>query len=104
MFCTVSPGLNVSVPAATMKSTSAVAVAAALKAEIYSYSRSRGLYAGLSIQGASLNIDDKADQSFYGIKKITPEQIFEGKVGSVPEAAAKLRSALEKFSKAAKTP
>ncbi len=97
-------GADAGVAAGPVGRSAEASTDAALKAEIYSYSRSRGLYAGLSIQGASLNIDDKADQSFYGIKKITPEQIFEGKVGSAPEAAAKLRIALEKFSKPVKTP
>lgn len=75
---------------------------AELKAEIYSYSRSRGLYAGLSLQGASLYVDAKANQSFYGTKGIVPRTIFEGQVVNVPDVAAKLRRALESFSGAAK--
>jgi len=38
----------------------------ALKAEVYSYSRSRGLFAGISINGANLAIDKSADAAFYG--------------------------------------
>ena len=37
-----------------------------LEAEVYSYSRSRGLFAGISINGTSLSIDKKADAKFYG--------------------------------------
>ncbi|RKR84816.1 lipid-binding SYLF domain-containing protein [Mucilaginibacter gracilis] len=37
-----------------------------LEAEVYSYSRSRGLFAGISINGAKLDIDAKADNAFYG--------------------------------------
>lgn len=73
-----------------------------LKAEIYSYSRSRGLYAGLSVQGASLYVDGDANQQFYGIKGIGAQAIFDGKVGNVPEAAGKLRNALGKYTGAAK--
>ena len=39
---------------------------AALKAEVYSYSRSRGLFAGITINGANLGIDHKADDRYYG--------------------------------------
>ena len=97
-------GADAGVAAGPVGRSAEASTDAALKAEIYSYSKSRGLYAGLSIQGASLSIDDKANQSFYGIQKIKPEQIFEGKTGQVPEEAAKLRSALEKFSKPVKEP
>ena len=37
-----------------------------LKAEIYSYSRSRGLFAGASLEGSALLIDRKANDAFYG--------------------------------------
>ena len=37
-----------------------------LRAEIYSYSRSRGLFAGVSIDGSSLQIDDEANAIYYG--------------------------------------
>jgi len=73
-----------------------------LKAEILSYSRSRGLYAGLSVQGASLYVDAKANQNFYGLKGIAPQTIFEGQITNVPEAAGKLRHALGTFSRNAK--
>ncbi|HEY2411442.1 MAG TPA: lipid-binding SYLF domain-containing protein [Pirellulaceae bacterium] len=37
-----------------------------LKAEIYSYSRSRGLFAGVSLEGSALQIDDQANANYYG--------------------------------------
>jgi lipid-binding SYLF domain-containing protein len=37
------------------------------RAEIFSYSRSRGLFAGVSVQGAGLKIDREANEAFYGI-------------------------------------
>jgi lipid-binding SYLF domain-containing protein len=69
-----------------------------LKAEILSYSRSRGLYAGLTLQGSSLQEDRKANRDFYG-EGVLPKDIFAGNVKSVPEAAVKLRSALGAFVK-----
>jgi lipid-binding SYLF domain-containing protein len=38
-----------------------------LRAEIYSYSRSRGLFAGLSVEGAGLLVDGAANEAFYGV-------------------------------------
>ena len=69
-----------------------------LKAEILSYSRSRGLYAGLTLQGSSLQEDRKANRNFYGTE-ISMRDIFAGKAGAAPEAAAKLKSALASFVK-----
>ncbi len=48
---------------------------AQLKAEIYSYSRSRGLFAGLAVEGAALLVSAAADNHFYGKPGITPQQI-----------------------------
>lgn len=46
-----------------------------LQAEIYSYSRSRGLFAGVSINGASLNIDKNAIKEYYG-DSVTANDVF----------------------------
>jgi lipid-binding SYLF domain-containing protein len=92
-------GADAGVAAGPLGRTAEASTDVQLKAEIYSYSRSRGLYAGLSIQGASLHVDAKANRRFYGMEKVTPAAIFEGKVAEVPEVAAKLRRALEEFSR-----
>ena len=52
-----------------------------LKSEILSYSRSRGLFAGLSLEGAALLVDDDADAAYYGKKELTPTAILDGRVG-----------------------
>lgn len=46
-----------------------------LEAEVYSYSRSRGLFAGISINGSSLAIDKDANHAYYG-KGMSSEDIF----------------------------
>jgi len=46
-----------------------------LDAEVYSYSRSKGLFAGLSLNGASLDVDAAANKAFYG-KEISANTIF----------------------------
>jgi lipid-binding SYLF domain-containing protein len=57
---------------------------ATLKAEVYSYSRSKGFFAGLSLEGAYLHHDYKADEAFYG-RILTPGEILSQGVVSVPE-------------------
>jgi lipid-binding SYLF domain-containing protein len=61
-----------------------------LKAEIYSYSRSRGLFAGVSLEGASLGIDGEANEDYYQRLGITPHMILEGAGGDQPIAGKRL--------------
>jgi lipid-binding SYLF domain-containing protein len=51
---------------------------ARLGAEIYSYARSRGLFAGVSVGGAELAIDHNADALLYGRFGVTPADVFNG--------------------------
>ncbi|HTG80417.1 MAG TPA: lipid-binding SYLF domain-containing protein [Geobacteraceae bacterium] len=50
-----------------------------LKGEIYSYARSRGLFAGVSLEGAALRIDGTANAAFYGRKGIGADEVLAGK-------------------------
>jgi lipid-binding SYLF domain-containing protein len=47
-----------------------------LEAEVYSYSRSRGLFAGISVNGSSLSIDKTANADYYG-KDLSSHELFE---------------------------
>ena len=69
---------------------------AQLKAEIYSYSRSRGLFAGVALDGSVLSIDHDSNQATYG-RNMTPRRIFEGGVGAVPNAVVDFRDRLEEY-------
>jgi lipid-binding SYLF domain-containing protein len=64
-----------------------------LEAEVYSYSRSRGLFAGISLNGTNLSIDKSANANFYGTDK-TSQQIFETGKSSKAEVVA-LKAALK---------
>ena len=66
------------------------------KAEIYSYSRSRGLFAGVALDGSALRIDYDANEAIYG-KGITPRRIFEGGVSNVPTQVVDFRDRLEEY-------
>jgi lipid-binding SYLF domain-containing protein len=69
---------------------------AMLHAEMLSYSRSRGLFAGLSLQGATLRPDDESNREMYG-KDMVNADILNGTI-SAPPAAARLESLLNKNS------
>jgi lipid-binding SYLF domain-containing protein len=65
----------------------------AMRAEILSYSRSRGLFAGVSLEGSTLRPDNRANEKLYGRKVSAKEIIRQGKVGA-PAAAHELLSLL----------
>lgn len=65
-----------------------------LKAEIWSWSRARGLFAGVALDGAVLQIDDDANMAVYG-SDATPRAIFEGRSGAPSNAVVAFRDQLE---------
>jgi lipid-binding SYLF domain-containing protein len=69
---------------------------AQMRAEILTYSRSRGVFAGVSLDGATLRPDDKANRDLYG-SALQNREILSGSV-EPPEGADELRSALNKYS------
>lgn len=71
---------------------------AELQAEIYSYSRSRGLFAGISLQGAALRIDNASNAAYYNTPGITAQTILDEDVSSAPPAATELRKAMQSIS------
>jgi lipid-binding SYLF domain-containing protein len=64
-----------------------------LRSEILSYSRSRGLFAGISLEGSTIRPDNKANEQIYG-KKLEASQIVLSDQVSVPAAAEQLVSTL----------
>jgi len=69
----------------------------AMRAEILSYSRSRGLFAGVSLEGSTLRPDNRANEKLYGRKLDVREIVREGKVPT-PACAEKLVGLLDKHS------
>jgi lipid-binding SYLF domain-containing protein len=68
---------------------------ATLRAEILSYSRSRGLFAGVSLEGASLRPDNDANTQIYG-RRMTAQTIVTGTDIPVPAAGRRFVDVLEK--------
>lgn len=68
-----------------------------LRAEILTYSRSRGLFAGVSLEGSTLRPDDDANERIYG-KPITAEDIALNSTVPIPASARLMISTLNQHS------
>ena len=89
-------GADAAAAAGPVGRTATASTDSQFKAEIYSYSRSRGLFAGVALDGSALRIDYDANEAIYG-KGITPLRIFEGGVGNVPSQVVDFRDRLEEY-------
>jgi len=88
-------GADASVAAGPVGRSAEGATDVTLKSEIYSYSRSRGLFAGISLDGAALMIDNDADASFYGGKELDSKKILSGEGGKRTATVTELLQLLE---------
>jgi len=76
-------GADAGVAAGPVGRNASAATDGQLKAEIWSWSRARGLFAGVALDGAVLQIDDEANLEAYGTRT-TPRMIFEGRLPGAP--------------------
>jgi SH3 domain-containing YSC84-like protein 1 len=88
-------GADASIAAGPIGRSAEAKTDAAMTAEILSYSRSRGLFAGVSLSGATLREDDSANKDMYG-KVLTNKEILSGQV-DWPRSAAAFKAALGKL-------
>ena len=79
-------GADASVAAGPVGRSAAAATDGEFKAEIWSWSRARGLFAGVALDGAVLSIDNGANSSAYG-EGVTPRMVFEGRATQPPSAS-----------------
>ncbi|HXE64622.1 MAG TPA: lipid-binding SYLF domain-containing protein [Bryobacteraceae bacterium] len=91
-------GGNASVAAGPVGRTAQAETDAAMHAEMLAYSRARGLFAGISLEGATLRGDQDADRELYG-HDIHNREILSGSV-TTPAAAAAFEHALNRESPA----
>ncbi len=95
-------GADAAVAAGPVGRNAAAATDGQLKAEIWSWSRARGLFAGIALDGAVLQIDDGANASVYG-PGTTPRAVFESRWQRAPSAAVvAFRDALEEATHSAR--
>src|SRR5215467_1290673 len=91
----VKLGADASAAAGPKGRSAQAATDVVLKAEVLSYSRSKGLFAGVSLEGSTLRSDGSANEKLYG-QKLSAEDIIRGGKVKPPAAAAELRALLNK--------
>jgi lipid-binding SYLF domain-containing protein len=92
----ITLGADVAVAAGPVGRQAEAATDGQLKAEIYSYARSRGLFAGLSVEGAGILIDFGGNEAFYRLRGGRPADVMA--VRAVPVTAESLRGTLATLS------
>lgn len=89
----VTLGADASVAAGPVGRQATAATDAAFKAEVYSYSRSKGLFAGVALDGSAITIDDRSNAAFYG-RKVGAADILQGKVTTNSNGAQRFHAAI----------
>lgn len=80
-------GADASIAAGPVGRHAAVATDIQFKAEVMSYSRSRGLFAGVALEGSGVTMDHKANAAFYGSAELSPDDIFASSPNIAPDVA-----------------
>lgn len=80
-------GADASIAAGPVGRHTGAATDLRFRAEIYTYSRNRGLFAGVALDGAGVTMDRKSNAAFYGSSMITPEKIFASTGNAAPQSA-----------------
>ena len=90
----VTLGADASVAAGPVGRTASAGTDAAFKAEVYSYSRSRGAFIGIALDGGAINIDDQANAAFYNKPGVVAADIMSGSVRSEDQSAQRFLAAV----------
>jgi lipid-binding SYLF domain-containing protein len=90
----VTLGADASVAAGPVGRQASAATDASFKAEVYSYSRSKGVFAGLALDGTVISIDDGANAAFYKKPGVTAGDIIAGNVTTDDESARRFLAAV----------
>lgn len=80
-------GADASIAAGPVGRQASAATDIVFQAEVVSYSRNRGLFAGVALEGAGVTMDRDANASFYGDPGMTPERIFASSPNIAPDIA-----------------
>ncbi len=94
LYSKVKLGADASAAAGPKGRTAEGATDIVMSAEILSYSRNKGLFAGISLEGSTLRSDGSANEKLYGKRVTAKEIIRQGKVG-IPASASQLVSLLD---------
>ena len=80
-------GADASIAAGPVGRQASAATDIQFQAEVVSYSRSRGLFAGVALEGSGVTMDRKANVAFYSDSNLTPERIFASSPNIAPDIA-----------------
>jgi lipid-binding SYLF domain-containing protein len=97
MSSKVKIGADASAAAGPVGGTTSAETDVVMKAQILSWSRAQGVFAGVSLEGSTLRSDDGANKSLYGKELSAKEIVREGKV-KTPAAGQSLVGLLQKIS------
>lgn len=89
-------GVDAAVAAGPIGRTAEAGVNVDFSSPVYSYSRSAGVFAGVSVEGTALEVDKAANKGFYG-QDVLAAEIFSGKAWVASEKADALKTALKKY-------
>lgn len=93
----VTLGGDASVAAGPVGRSASAATNVRFDAEVYSYSRARGFFAGVSVEGAALAIEDDANAAFYGEPGISAYEILGRSSRDIPESGQRFMRMLERY-------
>jgi len=90
----VTLGADASVAAGPIGRQASADTDVTFKSEVYSYSRSRGVFAGLALDGTVLTMDDRANAAFYRKPGVMASDIIAGNIKSNDDAAKRFSAAV----------
>jgi lipid-binding SYLF domain-containing protein len=92
----VTLGADASVAAGPVGRQSSAATDVGLTAQVYSYSRAQGLFAGVALDGSAMTIDSKSNESFYGRPGVLASEIIRSDAPAAPQPAGEFIAALQR--------
>jgi lipid-binding SYLF domain-containing protein len=90
----VTLGADASVAAGPVGRQASIATDSNFNAEVYSYSRNRGLFAGIALDGSVLSIDRGANAAFYKKPGVSASEIMAGEVTTTDNSAQRFLAAV----------
>jgi len=90
----ITLGADASVAAGPIGRQASADTDVTFKAEVYSYSRSRGAFAGLALDGTVLRIDDDANDAYYGQKNVSASDVIAGKTHPSDDSARRFLTSI----------
>ena len=92
----ITLGADASVAAGPVGRQSSAATDIGLTAQVYSYSRASGLFAGVALDGSALTIDHRSNEQYYGRDGVLASEIIRTEPASAPVTAQNFVSALQR--------